>query len=131
MNQLLEMYGSVISVYSRAQMFEDGELVDVTELANSFGIHVPTALTRAVFEGYVVPDERARKHGQSEAGRLRDIVWLLRFAAWKNQSSRIVYTVRVVMKEALQRDVQLKAIIGPGDDGEPVITIMTLDEPEN
>ena len=57
--------------------------------------------------------------------------WLLRFAAWKNQSSRIVYTVRVVMKEALQRDVQLKAIIGPGDDGEPVITIMTLDEPEN
>jgi hypothetical protein len=36
----------------------------------------PEALTRRVWDEIVTPDERARAWGQSEEGRLWDVIWL-------------------------------------------------------
>ena len=52
--------------------------VEVTKTANEAGIRFLVFLTRTVFDAYVeVPSDVT---GQDEAGRLWDIVWMLRFA---------------------------------------------------
>lgn len=64
--------------YTRAQAIEDGVLIDVTSTAKEAGIRYPVALTRAVWERCVaIPPGVAC---QDEAGRLWDVVWLLRWS---------------------------------------------------
>ena len=43
-----ELFGEVISSYSRAQAIEDGVLVDVSSVARAAGIKFPVAMTRTV-----------------------------------------------------------------------------------
>lgn len=119
----------IIDAYTRAQAIKDGQLIDVSETAREAGIRFPVALTASVWHAYVVPDERSRKYGQSEQGRLWDILWLLRCAIRSgNNGDTVSFQVRFIMKEQQLRVVTLKAVCGPGDDLEPVITIMTPDE---
>ena len=49
-----ELFGEVISTYSRAQAFEDGVLVDAGEMATEVGFRIPVALTAAVWSDCVV-----------------------------------------------------------------------------
>jgi len=120
----------VISSYSRAQAIEDGELVDVSDTAREAGIKFPVAITRATWGKYVEVPEGV--HCQDEAGRLWDILWMFRCAAAKFSGSTLLFKlyVRNHNRERLDsRDlVTLKAVCGPGDDGEPVVTIMLPDE---
>src|ERR1019366_668012 len=70
-------FGPVIYSYTRAQAVADGVQVEVTKTAKEAGIKFPVFLTRTVFDSFVtVPDGVT---GQDEAGRLWDIVWMLRF----------------------------------------------------
>lgn len=46
---LAEVFGEVISSYSRKQAIEDGVLIDVTEAANQLGFRVPVAMTSAAW----------------------------------------------------------------------------------
>ena len=74
MSEREEIFGPVISEYSRAQAIEDGVLVDVSETAREAGIRFPLALTRAVWESCVeVPRNRKGQPVpcQDEPGRLR------------------------------------------------------------
>lgn len=119
----------VISTYSRAQAIEDDVLIDVSETAREAGIVFPVAVTRAVWDKYITPDERSRGYGQSESGRLWDVVWMLRCAIRRSCSeSTILFSVYFIMKEKQKRLVQLKAVCGPGDNGESVITIILPDK---
>ena len=120
----------VISVYTRAQAIDDGELVDMSNDARRAGILWPVAATRAVWVQYIVPDDRSRPYGQSESGRTWDVVsvlaWCLR--ARKRRSvpvGNFWMTVQFIMKKRQKRNVRLYVGIGPGDEGEPCITIMT------
>lgn len=120
----------VISVYTRAQAIEDGELVDITDSARQAGILWPVAVTRAVWVEYIVPDDRSRPYGQSEEGRAWDMVNVLAWAlrARKRQNAPVEnfwMTVQFIMKKRQKRNVRLYVGIGPGDEGEPCITIMT------
>ena len=120
----------VISVYTRAQALEDGVLVDVSEMAKEAGIKFPVALTATVYGQYVEVPEGVT--GQDEAGRLWDILWMFRCAAAKFDGSTLLFKlyIRNHNRERLDcRDVvTLKAECGPGDEGEPVLTIMLPDE---
>ena len=119
----------IISKYTRADAIDDGYLVDVTETAKEAGFLYPVAVTRTVWDGYVVPDDRSRKYGQDEAGRLWDILWMLKYAIKRSEGGSIVYyDLHMIMKEKKLRHIKLKSICHPGDTGEPVITIMTPDE---
>jgi len=125
-----ELFGEVISSYSRAQAIEDGVLVDVSSVAREAGIKFPVAMTSAVWGKYVEVPEGVKC--QDETGRLWDILWMFRCAAAKFSGSTLLFKlyVRNHNRERLNRNdlVTLKAVCGPGDDAEPVITIMLPDE---
>ena len=46
----------------------------------------------------------------------------------RDGSDRILYEVLFLNEKQRHETVQLKAICGPGDEGEPVLTIMKPDE---
>jgi hypothetical protein len=125
------MFGpkDLIHSYTRAQAIADGVLVDVSPAAREAGIKYPTALTRAVWEKCVkVPPGVVC---QDESGRLWDIVWMLAGAARGGAGGPLVRFALHVRNDNLERTpplVQLKAICGPGDRGEPVVTIMMPEE---
>ena len=120
----------VIYAYTRAQAIEDGVLVDVSTVAKEAGIKFHVAMTATVWGQYVDVPEGVSC--QDETGRLWDIVWMLRCAAAKFDGDTLFYKlyVRNHNRERLDRRdlVTLKALCGPGDDAEPVITIMLPDE---
>jgi hypothetical protein len=70
--------------------------------------------------------------GQDEAGRLWDIVWMLRFASRKSasRSNRMPFALYVRNDNHKPRLVKLVATCGPLDidDPQPAITVMMPDE---
>lgn len=129
-----EIFGEVIHSYTREQAIGDGFLVDVTETALEAGFCIPVALTRAVWEDCVEWDEKDSKRQtyQDLSGRLWDVINMAFFAArmGKSQSSFLYQVYRVPRggRGRKTRRVILKSVIGPGDQGEPVITIMQPNE---
>jgi hypothetical protein len=147
----------VISVYGRQQAIEDGILVDceqapMGEMRTQL-LKWPLAMTATAFHRYVWPiDEEANlPPGQSLEGRFWDVVWMFHAAVkgtvparridpcnllfdfycivadpalWSNE--RIDATARSGPEG--MRMVTLKAVSGPGDDGEPVMTFMLPEE---
>lgn len=125
---LSEIFGEVISSYTRTQAIDDGMLVDVSHTAQEAGFSFPVALTRAAWSDCVEwseADSKRQTH-QDESGRLWDVLWMASRAARRGgQEIRFqLYRVPRGGRGMRPRLVTLKAICGPGDDGEPVITIM-------
>jgi hypothetical protein len=115
----------VISVYTRAQAIADGVLIDTTETAKEAGFRVPVAITAAVWADCVAWDNRHEQATQDESGRLWDVLSMAAHAARLNQGSLAPFFVaRIPSQGTRLESVQLVCHIGPGDDAEPVITIM-------
>jgi hypothetical protein len=126
---LTEIFGEVIHSYSRAQAIEDGVLVDVSPVAREAGLRFPVALTRSVWELYVAVPTGVEC--QDESGRLWDVVWMLAVAIRTSRQADLAtirYQLHVRNNNARSTLVTLKAVCGPGDAGEPVITVMLPDE---
>src|ERR1039458_9163048 len=115
-----ELFGEVISSYSRAQAIEDGVLVDFSSAAREAGIKFPVAMTRTVWGKYVEVPEGVKC--QDERGRLWDILRMFRCAAAKFDGDTLLFKlyVRNHNRERLDRRdlVTLKAIWGPGANSE-------------
>jgi len=128
------IFGDAIYRYSRAQALADGVLVDVTEIAREAGFRIHVALTTAVWSQAVAwsDADSARQTNQDEAGRLWDVLWMAYIAARRASGGcQVPFQVHVVPRGGsarLPRLMQLHMHIGPGDDSEPVITIMTPNE---
>jgi len=75
----------IISVYTRNQAIEDGFLVDVSDMAREAGFKWPVAVTRSVWDEVVTPAPHDAQRGQSEKGRLWDVLWMARLAAQANK----------------------------------------------
>jgi len=118
----------VIYSYTRAQAIADGVLIDVTTTAREAGVRFPAAVTSALWTRYIVPDEASALHCQSIEGRLWDTLWLFRWAAKDFAGDTLFFEVSFVMKGRKMSRVKLKAVCGPGDTPEPVITIMLPEE---
>lgn len=118
----------LIYSYTRAQAIADGVLVDVTETAREAGILFPVALTVGLYHQFIVPDEPSKLHCQSTEGRLWDTLWLFRYAAAGFSGDLLYYEVLYVMNGKKLEKIKLKAVCGPGDNGEPVVTIMLPEE---
>ena len=119
----------IIFRYTRAEAIADGVLIDVSEMGREAGIRHPVALTQRVWE-FVVPSEDLRqRYGQSEEGRLWDVLMMFVYSARNaGGQTEIRFLVEFLMKPSRSSTVELKAHCGPGDEGEPVITIMMPDE---
>ena len=124
-------FGPVIYSYTRAQAVADGVQVEVTKTAQEAGIKFPVFLTRTVFDAYVeVPPGVT---GQDEAGRLWDIVWMLRFAILRSRPGAERIPVALYVRQSnteRPRLIKLIATCGPLDldDPQPAITVMMPDE---
>ena len=112
------------------QAIADGVQIDVTKTAQEAGIKFPVFLTRGVFETYVAVPEGVT--GQDEAGRLWDVVWMLRFGIIRARPGvqRIPVAFYVRNDNRAPRLVKLIATCGPldMDDPQPAITITMPDE---
>jgi hypothetical protein len=119
----------LIHRYTRADAIRDGVLIDVSAIARETGIRYPVALTVAVWERCVaVPPGVVC---QDEAGRLWDVVWMLRCAISRRSAGNIVrfaLHVRNDNRDGTPPLVRLKAVCGPDDQGEPVVTVMLPNE---
>jgi len=123
-------FGSVIYSYTRKQAVADGVQVEVTKTAKEAGISFPVFLTRTVFDAYVaVP---AGVECQDEAGRLWDIVWMLRFAILRSHGHAERLPVALYVRNDNRRAKLVKLIASCGpldiDDLQPAITVMMPDE---
>ena len=122
--------GPVIYSYTRAQAVADGVQVEVTKTAQEAGITFPVFLTRGVFDRYVAVPEGVT--AQDEAGRLWDVVWMLRFAILRSRPGvqRIPVALYVRNDDRAARLVKLIATCGPLDidEPQPAITVMLPDE---
>ena len=118
----------IIYRYTRAQAIADGFQVDVTTTAQEAGIRFPVFLTRIVYEAYVIVLPGVE--GQDTAGRLWDIVWMLRFAIRRAQpgQDRLPFALYIRNDNRPARLVKLIAHCGPLDiaDPQPAITVMML-----
>lgn len=126
--------GRLVFSYTRAQALADGWLVDLTNDAKRYGFTVPFACTNTVWKEVEWRDGLGPGSGQSTAGRLHDVLSLAFLGARKafaNNPVSIKFTVLLVPKhgdaEATKEHVLLLHI-GPGDRGEPVLTLMYPDE---
>ena len=147
-NRPANFWGDPIFSYTRAQAIADGVLIDLTtatddrgqRLCPQAGFKVPVAITRTAWAQTIeaggswkpVGDGEVLelKGGQSLTGRLWDVLWMLRVASGKAANSdRVHFRVLVDVEGDGRRDVvKLWALCGPGDDAQPVITIMVEGE---
>jgi len=141
-----EVFGEVISTYTRAQAIEDGVLVSLNDPSFTFrpglnicaeaGIKFPVAMTIAVFAKTVSELGTPLPPCQDISGRLWDALTMFRLAA-KRGGSEIRFSVSVInwvyvggkrINRTKRETVVLKALCGLGDNGEPVITILLPNE---
>jgi hypothetical protein len=125
------LFGEVIYAYTREQAIADGVLVDVSKTAREAGFRWPVAITQAAWEDCIAWTEadNHRQTYQDESGCLWDVLWMAFHAnrsASTNQSQTVYELYRVPRdgKCTEARPTKLKLVAGPGDHGEPVITIM-------
>jgi hypothetical protein len=121
------MTPDLIFSYSRSQALDDGVLLDVSELAREAGFKLPVAVSDTLYHGYLTPPLDLVKAGLSFEGRLWDTLSVLRYAIKAAPSTdRLSFTVLFAQApDTAPEPVDLLAVCGPGDSGEPVITIMT------
>jgi hypothetical protein len=119
----------LIHRYTRAQALADGVLIDVSTVAREAGITYPVALTSAAWGRCVTVPPGVEC--QDEAGRLWDVLFLLALTIRRSDGGaevRFGVHVRDDNSEGTPPLVRLKAVCGPGDQGEPVITVMLPEE---
>ena len=119
----------LISAYSRSDALADGLLVDVTETAREAGFLYPVALTRAAWELCIALSPPAKRAGNDVRGRLWDVIWMMRWAIGRSSGGPdIAFEVLCVTTSARPSRVALRAVVGPGDDAKPVVTVMLPEE---
>jgi hypothetical protein len=122
----------IISVYTREQAIDDGVLVDVSETAKEAGFRYPVAMTIGAWCDLVAWDD-SNPWPQDESGRLWDVLTMMVYASKRmsGASDRVNCEVlRVPNRPDAKKAVLAKfyALCGPGDEGEPVVTVMLMGE---
>jgi hypothetical protein len=129
---LAAIFGEPIGTYTRQQAIDDGFLIDVSHTAKEAGIRFPVAITSTAWADCVewTDADSKRQTYQDESGRLWDVLFMLGLAARRGGSEIRYQFYRVPRggRGTRPRLTKLKAICGPGDDFQPVITVMTTDE---
>ena len=132
---LTSLFGEVIHQYTREDALRDGVLVELpVDLCREAGVIVPVAVTSEVWH-LIDPGNLDQMPGQSVTGRVWDLLWTFANAA-RSKSGRHRSTVAyrcmfLTCRETMGgteitecKTATLRAVCGPGDRGEPVITIM-------
>lgn len=122
------IFGDVISIYTRAQALADGVLFDVSSMAKEAGFKFPVAITSELNE--VINSIPEVYSYQDREGRLWDVLYMAALHSKRSGGQTVLYKVIMYHEVEARRgkkvieELKLKAVIGPGDNMEPVITIM-------
>ena len=130
-HDLTDPFGPPIHTHTRAQAIEDGTLRAVpADLAREAGFRYPLALTAAAWADAIAWD-----HGgfQDETGRLWDVLTMARHTLaktppWEDRALFEVLRVPNTPRAHSPRRATLRIHCGPGDNAEPVLTILMPDE---
>jgi hypothetical protein len=123
-----DFWGEPIHIYTRVDALAEGVLVDVTQTAREAGFRVPVALTAIVWADVNDLSGRYVSSGQSTEG-LWDLLFMASHAARRPENrdtSEFVYSL--IMPVGAGNTYRAKCHVGPGDEGEPIVTIMRPDE---
>lgn len=119
-------FGPIIYRYTRKQAIEDGVLVDLmrpgfVRIVRMCGITIHTAITNTAF-AQVVSSELTRDNLWDALCRLGRVLTELvnQTRSQGRDTDRVFFTAPGVDEQP----VKLWALVGPGDSGEPVMTIM-------
>ena len=117
---------NLIFSYTRSQAIADGVLIDVTAQAKEAGFKFHTVVTDNLFGSYITPPAGLEGEGQSVSGRLHDVFFVLLAAIRSSKAATDYMEIDVLFLRApgRQEKVKVVAVVGPGDEGEPVLTIM-------
>lgn len=126
----------IIHAYTREHAFEDGTLVNLSTTPEwkEAGFVTPVACTRAVWNQFIewTDEDSKRQTYQDQPGRLWDVLFMLSLAIRTRGNGNVLhYELHVVPRGGrgrMARRTVLKALCGPGDYAEPVITIMLPNE---
>ena len=128
-------FGDIISTYTRAQAIEDGVLIDVSPTAKEAGFEWPVAMTVGAWTDCVAWSDRDSQTQvyQDQSGRLWDLIFMAfqAIALSRETGDRLLFRLYRVLRDGHSTDAELttlKLIVGPGDSGEPVITILLPNE---
>jgi hypothetical protein len=129
------LFGKVTSVYTRAQALADGVLIDAGAMAREVGFRWPVAITAEAWADCVAwtDTDSERQTHQDQSGRLWDVLFMAAHAARTNTKggSELLFELYRVACDGCATEAELttlKLVMGPGDDGEPVITILLPNE---
>ena len=130
-NNTAEPFGPVIYQYTRSQAIADGFQIEVTKTAEEAGIRFPVFITRGVYEQCVAVPPGVT--GQDEAGRVWDLMWMLRFAIIRAKPGTTRLTVALYVRNSDKHPARLTKLIATAgavdiDDPAPAITILLPDE---
>jgi hypothetical protein len=129
------LFGEVISSYTRAQAIADGVLIDVSPVAKEAGFKWPVAMTAGAWADCVAWSDRDNQAQvyQDQSGRLWDVLFIAfqTISLSRETGDRLLFRLYRVPRDGRSTDAALttlKLIVGPGDEGEPVLTILLPDE---
>lgn len=120
---------NIISIYTRENALMDGVLHDVSYMAKEVGFKFPVAVSANVMA--IINDIPVKYDYQSKEGRLYDVLFLAAINARSSKGAEIMYKLELPhygSKNNVIKTTHLKALIGPGDNYEPVVTIMLQNE---
>lgn len=116
----------VISVYTRKQALEDGFLIDLMQdtMKEVCEQHYkyPIACTSGVW-AIIDKAVKNKKYFNDYAGVVHDVLWMSRVNNRKLSESTIVFFV-IITGAGRTKNHTFILNVGPGDNAEPVITIM-------
>lgn len=122
----------VIHTYTRKQAIKDGVLVDLSanfpEVCRIY--RFPVACTSSVWA--LIEEAVSNKRHGNDFNDLKGVVWDILYMSQRGVIRRpdesTVYFQVIITGTGRRKLHTLKAVCGPGDDGEPVITIMFPEE---
>jgi hypothetical protein len=120
-----------IRSYAKAQIIDNGVLIDVTPVAKEAGFRYPVVITRNLWECYIEPAPQLQC--ETTTSRLRDTLTNLAatIESTKNPGNCLWFTVSFEMCFDGKRStelIKLKSIIKPGYNSTKVITVMLPEE---
>lgn len=115
-----DLFGAPIYTYTRKQAVDDGVLVNLGRIAREY-YKYPVCVTASVWAEIM---EGATHPAHEISAIVRDVLWM----SQKGISQRIDETQHLFKVVIADRTHEYKAMCHPGDNMEPVITILQVNE---
>ena len=126
---MTEIFGEVISVYTRAQAIEDGVLADMNAIEEVKEVteqhfSIPVAVTSSVW-GMIEKAVENKKHCNDLKGVWHDLCWMSK--VYRGGKTNYLFPC-IITGVGRKRNHTFKAVYGHGDNGELTLTIMLPNE---